>query len=251
MALVDLYPGVIFDYGGVLVHHQTDEDHAKMARIAGLDSELFSELYWSDRGDYDRGSLTGEEYWARIGLRAKKPFDPETIASLTEYDTVAWMKFDPIMFEWINRLRMGGKKLAVLSNMPPDLGQALKSRTDKLALFDHVTFSYEVSSIKPEPAIYESCLEGLGLSANEAIFLDDRIENVNGAELLGIRGRPVHVTRCCFFLCLPTGYLHKGRYESLHIRNTEPHLRGGHRSFLLTAYGRHQDSRASCGRCRS
>ncbi len=187
MALVDSYPGVIFDYGGVLVHHQTDEDHSKMARIAALEPERFSELYWSDRGDYDRGSLTGEEYWARIGLRAKKTFQAETIASLIEYDTVAWMKFDPVMFEWIDRLRLGRKKLAILSNMPPDLGMALKSQTDKLALFDHVTFSYEVTSIKPEPAIYESCLEGLGLSADEVIFLDDRIENVNGAELLGIR----------------------------------------------------------------
>ena len=52
--------------------------------------------------------------------------------------------------------------------------------------FDQVTLSYEVRSVKPEAPIYEHCLEGLGTEAGRTVFFDDRIANVQGAEMLGI-----------------------------------------------------------------
>jgi putative hydrolase of the HAD superfamily len=79
----------------------------------------------------------------------------------------------------------------MLSNMPRDLGDALK-QTDRLGQFKYVTLSYELGSAKPEPAIYEHCLAGLGTDPHETLFLDDRIENVHAAEMLGIRG--IHFT---------------------------------------------------------
>jgi HAD superfamily hydrolase (TIGR01509 family) len=42
--------------------------------------------------------------------------------------------------------------------------------------------------VKPESAIYEHCLAGMGLRPEEILFLDDRIENIRGAERLGVRG---------------------------------------------------------------
>jgi putative hydrolase of the HAD superfamily len=91
------------------------------------------------------------------------------------------------MWDWIDQLRGAGKRVAILSNMPRELGEALKVKTDKLNCFDHVTLSYEVHAVKPEPAIYEHCLEGIGTSPEQTLFLDDKIANVQGAELLGIR----------------------------------------------------------------
>ena len=186
MAPVDSYKGIIFDYGGVLVHHQTTLDQARLANIAGIPRETFSELYWADRADYDKAVLSGPAYWHSLGLKVGVHFTTQRIDDLTEYDTISWMHFDDEMFAWISVLRQSGKKLAVLSNMPQDLGEAIKTRTARFKLFDHVTLSYEVGAVKPEPAIYEHCLEGLGLSAQEVVFLDDRIENCHGAEQLGI-----------------------------------------------------------------
>jgi putative hydrolase of the HAD superfamily len=96
------------------------------------------------------------------------------------------MRYDEVMWEWIDQLRGAGKRVAMLSNMPLELGAALKA-SDKLSRFDQVTLSYEVHSVKPEPTIYEHCLEGIGTAPEETMFLDDRIANVQGAELLGIR----------------------------------------------------------------
>ncbi len=187
MALVSSYEGFIFDYGGVLVEHQSEADQARMAEIAGIPKDLFTELYWSDRLDYDKGMVSFTEYWQGLALRAGTTLNQKLIDELVEFDNLSWMQFDSAMWEWIDQLRAAGKRVAMLSNMPRELGEALKSGTPRLSNFDQVTLSYEVHAVKPEPSIYEHCLEGLGLSAEQALFLDDRIANVQGAELLGIR----------------------------------------------------------------
>jgi putative hydrolase of the HAD superfamily len=182
------FAGYVFDYGGVLVHHQSEVDQQRMAQIAGIPAEQFSELYWSNRIDYDKGLVSGPEYWASMGLSAGRTLTLEMVAELTEIDAVTWMNFDEPMWRWIEELRAAGKRVAMLSNMPSDLGETLKTRTKRLKYFDQVTLSYEVLSVKPEAEIYEHCLEGLGTPPGDTVFFDDRPANVRGAEMLGIRG---------------------------------------------------------------
>jgi len=187
MALVSSYDGFMLDYGGVMAHHQTDSDQAKLAEIAGIPKELFTQLYLSERADYDREAISGTEYWQTVARRAGTTLTERIIQELIDFDTSSWMQFDTAMWEWIEQLRAAGKRVGLISNMPRDLGEALKSRTQKLSNFDQVTLSYEIHAVKPEPAIYEHCLEGLDTPPEQTLFLDDRIENVHGAELLGIR----------------------------------------------------------------
>jgi putative hydrolase of the HAD superfamily len=188
MALVSSYDGFIFDYGGVLVHQQTDEDQARLAEIAGVTKDAFTAFYWSDRLDYDKGLLSAAEYWQAVATRAGGGrLTQQSVDELIELDNQSWMHFDEVMWDWIDQLRGAGKRVAMLSNMPRDLGEALRVQTDKLSMFDQVTLSYEVRAAKPEPAIYEHCLEGIGTAPEQTLFLDDRIANVQGAELLGIR----------------------------------------------------------------
>jgi putative hydrolase of the HAD superfamily len=187
MALVSSYDGFMFDYGGVMVHHQSDSDQAKLAQIAGIPKDVFTELYWSERCDYDKDLISGIEYWQIVAQRGGTTFTEQVIQELIDFDNQTWMQFDSVMWEWIDQLRAGGKRVGLISNMPRDLGEALKSSTQKLSNFDQVTLSYEIRAVKPEPAVYEHCLEGLNTPPEQTLFLDDRIENVQGAELLGIR----------------------------------------------------------------
>jgi putative hydrolase of the HAD superfamily len=187
MALVSSYEGFMVDYGGVMVRHQSDADQAKLAHIAGLDKELFTELYWSERPDYDRDVISGTEYWQKIAQSAGTTLTEQVIQELIDFDNRSWMQFDSVMWEWVEQLRAAGKRVGLISNMPRDLGEALKSRTQKLSNFDQLTLSYEIHAVKPEPAVYEHCLDGLNTPPEQTLFVDDRIENVQGAELLGIR----------------------------------------------------------------
>ncbi|HEX3681143.1 MAG TPA: HAD family phosphatase [Bryobacteraceae bacterium] len=187
MALVSSYPGFIFDFGGVLVRHQTEADQARLAEAAGIPQPLFQKLYWAHRVDYDKGLVTALEYWTGVAQSAGATLTAAGVEELTELDVQSWMQFDSVMWDWVAELRGAGKRVAMLSNMPSDLGQALRTRTERLDCFDHVTLSYEVRSAKPEAAAFEHCLEGLGMPADQILFLDDHIANVQAAESLGIR----------------------------------------------------------------
>lgn len=187
MALVNSFDSVIFDYGGVLVKHQTDADQSRMARFFGISPDRFTELYWAKRADYDKDVMTAGEYWQDIAREAAATLSTRAVDELISIDTESWMQFDEVMWDWIGQLRKARKRVAMLSNMPRELGEALKTTTTRLEVFDQITLSYEVRAAKPEPVIYEHCLEGLDAAPERTLFFDDRIENVHGAELLGMR----------------------------------------------------------------
>jgi HAD superfamily hydrolase (TIGR01509 family) len=71
--------------------------------------------------------------------------------------------------------------------MHPAMISHLRENFDWLDLFDFKTFSAEVRLIKPDAAIYEHTLRGLGVKPEETLFVDDREINVQAARELGIR----------------------------------------------------------------
>ena len=58
--------------------------------------------------------------------------------------------------------------------------------------FHKCYYSHEVGMRKPEPEIYKHVLQDAGLMASETIFLDDNVENLDAAKLLGIQTK--HIT---------------------------------------------------------
>ena len=94
-------------------------------------------------------------------------------------------KSDEDMIEAIQSLRDQGVKLAVLTNnwKSDKFGNLL---FNELEMFDHVVESCVVGMRKPEPNIYKYTLDKLGISGEEAVFLDDIAGNLTPAENLGI-----------------------------------------------------------------
>lgn len=185
MPTLDCYDGIIFDYGGVLVFDQNERDIQRLAALTGVEPARFGERYWRRRLELDSDALPIPEYWRDVAGDAGTLSD-ERIAELSKLDTESWMRYDPVMWEWLEELRASGKRIAILSNMPRDLGSRLRSETDRLSYFDHVTLSYEIRSVKPHTAIYEHCLAGLATPPERTLFLDDRVINVEAARKLGI-----------------------------------------------------------------
>ncbi len=54
--------------------------------------------------------------------------------------------------------------------------------------FDEYVLSYQVGSVKPDPPIYHAALEKTNSNPQEVLFVDDRIENIEAAEKLGMGG---------------------------------------------------------------
>jgi HAD superfamily hydrolase (TIGR01509 family) len=87
------------------------------------------------------------------------------------------------MVAWLRALIAAGVPTAILSNMARDTWELLRPRFDGVA---SLTLSFEVGAVKPEAAIYLRCLQTLGVEPAEALFVDDRRENVEAARSLGM-----------------------------------------------------------------
>lgn len=188
--------GVILDYGEVLCYPPTAEEWARMASVFGVDPVSFRKLWDRNRLLYDRGDLLPEAYWSAVAKDAGTPLAPEQLPVLRQWDVEMWAHENPIMVEWLKQIhssgtrpsgiRSSGIRTGLLSNMPHDMIQHVRKEFDWLECFDHQTFSAEVELIKPDPAIYEHSLRGVEVAASEALFVDDKEPNVQGARRVGI-----------------------------------------------------------------
>jgi putative hydrolase of the HAD superfamily len=151
-----------------------------MAAVLRLPRDRFEEIYWRHRLAYDEGRLDPFEYWTDFGS-----VTPKQIEQLNRLDVASWTHADAVMPGWAGQLRAAGFQIALLSNMPFTVRDAVLN-CEWLPEFDQRTFSCELRISKPSPEIYEHCLRGLGVAAKEALFLDDRPSNVRGAEAVGM-----------------------------------------------------------------
>jgi putative hydrolase of the HAD superfamily len=55
-------------------------------------------------------------------------------------------------------------------------------------VFDNITISAEVGVVKPEAKIFQIALEQAKVKAEEAVFVDDFLVNIEACEELGMQG---------------------------------------------------------------
>lgn len=177
---------VIFDYGQVLSVPPSPEKMGRMASVMGIEPDLFRVLYSTSRAPYDRGDFAAPTYWRKFAENGRVPLNSRQIKELRRMDVELWSTVNPQMVGWLERLSTAGLKIALLSNMIPDMAVCVR---EKFRWLDRVccqVLSCEVRSIKPDPAIFECCLKGLNVAPSEALFVDDLEINVRAARTLGI-----------------------------------------------------------------
>ncbi len=176
---------VIFDYGNVLCQSQPAGDVQALAGILDLPLPRFNEVYWQFRVAYDAGALDPDAYWTAVAEAASRPLTPIQIGTLVEIDSRSWSHPAPVMPQWARDLHAAGIRTALLSNMPFPVRDYILG-CPWLPDFNARVFSCEFGQTKPAPGIYEHCLQQLGVTPAEALFLDDRESNIRAAEALGL-----------------------------------------------------------------
>src|ERR1035438_4884692 len=114
---------VIFDYGDVLCLSPTSEEIEASARILGMSSDLYRDLWIRNRDVYDRGDISAEAYWRRFAEGAAIPLDAAQIEELNQRDLAMYSRTNPSMLAWLQDLVAAGTKTAVLSNMHANMIQ--------------------------------------------------------------------------------------------------------------------------------
>ena len=177
---------VVFDYGNVLCLEQTLSDMESMALVCRIPIQSFIELYWKFRAPYDRGEFDGPEYWTSVARQHGLDLSKDQIANLISLDSESISHPNKGTVQWVRLLHSANIPLALLSNMPSELSRYVARNLPVLSAFDHLVFSCDHRSIKPESIIFQRCLEALNTDPQHVLYLDDRSENIDAGSREGI-----------------------------------------------------------------
>ncbi|XP_041708248.1 acyl-CoA dehydrogenase family member 10 isoform X2 [Coregonus clupeaformis] len=190
-AAISTYKAVIFDMYGVLIPSPVkvatvfEQQNSVPLGTLGKAIRTGGEVNAWKR--FMRGELGAEEFVEAFGRQCSEIAGcPVPIGSfLSDLTSGPMTKPLPVMMEAILCARSRGLKTAVLSN------NFLQLNGDPFLPLDHSLFDVIVESCreglsKPDPRIYHLCLNRLGVSAHEAVFLDDLEFNVKAAAQLGM-----------------------------------------------------------------
>ena len=83
-------------------------------------------------------------------------------------------------------LKKKGKKIYILSNFPGDQFDNFMKENKFLNEFDDMIISGKVGLKKPDKRIYELAIKKFDCNPNKTLFIDDRPENTEAAQNLGI-----------------------------------------------------------------
>jgi putative hydrolase of the HAD superfamily len=182
---------VVFDLFGVIACAQSPTGQAEILAAAGVPAgraEEFWRAYWDLRPPYDRGGVSGPEYWRSVAGVLGTAFTRDRIAELIAADCGSWRAVDPRMLDLLDDLARAGLTLGLLSNIPPELADEFLQRHAWLDCFAVLGFSCRIGHVKPEPAAFDWCIRALGIEPARILFVDDREENVRAARACGMQG---------------------------------------------------------------
>jgi putative hydrolase of the HAD superfamily len=160
----------------------------ELAAIAGIDAGVLDSLLWSHRDAYDRGTLTGKEYYRTLLSAGGFQIDEKALERMVDFDLQSWLRINPGTVDLMKSVKaIPGLKLGILSNMPHEFLALVRGKVPVFDLPDVGIFSCEVGYIKPEEAIYRILLSALACEPAELVFFDDMPVNVDAARSLGIQ----------------------------------------------------------------
>ncbi|UUX51652.1 HAD family phosphatase [Nisaea acidiphila] len=82
-------------------------------------------------------------------------------------------------------MKAAGRRIYGLTNFGAETFRDTRERFPFLKAFDDVVVSGEEGVIKPDPRIFELCVERFGLAPERTLFIDDSERNIEAARALG------------------------------------------------------------------
>jgi putative hydrolase of the HAD superfamily len=177
---------LVFDFGNVLMstvdyapRHRWDDrlglPHSSVERA------VHNESSWIGA---QTGQISLAGYWADVGQRLR--LDDNDLTQLRD-DFYSGDRLNLSLLDYIRARREEGHAVGLLSNDSLELVDKLR-RLDLEPLFDAIVISAQIGVMKPHPGAYEAILKRLGRSPQETLFIDDRQDNVDGANAVGMIG---------------------------------------------------------------
>jgi epoxide hydrolase-like predicted phosphatase len=174
---------IMWDFSGVLLTPKNDLGYNFISQLIGIPVEVLTHYFNGDLNrQVDLGEISSDAFYKSIFR--EQNLNEDLVSRYYELFSDAFELNHPL----INLTRTLRKRLkfGLLSNYSDRLRPMLENEYHIADLFDDMVISCEVHQLKPEERIYRTALDRLDVKPQEAIFVDDRIENIDGANKIGI-----------------------------------------------------------------
>lgn len=176
---------IYFDLGNVLLYFDHMRGARQMAEVAGIAPQLAYEVVFQNDLEYryERGDIDCHGFREEFCRRTNTSPDFQQL----KYAAAAIFEPNEAVQELARRLHRGGHRLGVLSNTcAAHWEYCIDGRYPLLnQCFEKYALSYELKSMKPDAAIYARSAQLAGVKPEQILFIDDRPENVQGAQAQG------------------------------------------------------------------
>jgi putative hydrolase of the HAD superfamily len=173
---------IIFDWGGVLIDDPRPALMRYCAKALGVSEKDYLVAHWKFAADFIKGLISEDVFWARVCGELNKP--RPKVQSLWGDTFRAAYSPKPKVFALASSLHKNGYKTAILSNTEVTAMQFFGEL--QYDMFDVAVFSCAEGMAKPDRKIYEITVARLDCQSGQAVFIDDRPENINGAKETGL-----------------------------------------------------------------
>jgi len=174
---------LIWDMEGVLMLTDENDISSTVAKALNAPYEKVREIYFSNTNDkVDLGEITMDQFNEYVLdtlqiSRDKKHLLEEVFNERAYIDEDLLKQIVEMSREY---------KIGLLSNYSNDLRPRIEKEWAIGSVFDEIIISCEVGMIKPDTAIFHLMLDRLDVKADESVFIDDRIKNIDGAKKIGL-----------------------------------------------------------------
>jgi len=176
---------IIFDFGDVFINLD------KQATLDGLKNLGIS--HWNEdlnqlNLQYEVGAISGDDFLSGI----QKHTNNGSIEDIRAAWNSILADFPLYRLEFLQMLSQK-YRLFLLSNTDAIHIDTFEQKSgpsfysDFYQCFEKVYFSFEIGMRKPNPDVYSFVLDQHGLQAKQTLFIDDKKENTDAAQALGLK----------------------------------------------------------------
>ncbi len=178
---------IFWDVGGVILTNGWDRDQrARVLGRLGVDLVAYEEMHARANYYWERGLISAEDFFTQTVLRSNPRLNL-TFDLLWPQVCAESKVLNAECLDLLAQLRQAGRwRLATLNNESRELNEYRLDNFKLRSLFDYFICSGSVHEMKPAAAIFQTAIDVSGFPARSALFIDDKQENCDVAQSLGM-----------------------------------------------------------------
>lgn len=181
---------IIFDMGGVLVDLDIEDcKNVFKERLGYYDiDEIIDACHQKGiYGDLEEGTLSADGFRSIVLAGSRPDAVAEDVDEAMSHILVG---IEPYKVELLKKLSEKYELYMLSNNNPICIRYSRKMFEDAgiplESIFRKCYFSYEMKALKPSEAFYRKVVSDIGLPAEQMLFIDDSMKNVEGSVAAGL-----------------------------------------------------------------